>query len=90
MKRTQRGIVKRIDRLGRLVIPVNYLKSMGISRDDEVEIYYTGDEVYIRKYNDENKLEKDFNNLVCKYGADKVKEICRTIQARNVSFKLEI
>ena len=79
MKRTQRGIVKRIDRLGRLVIPVNYLKSMGISRDDEVEIYYTGDEVYIRKYNDENNLEKDFNNLVCKYGADKVKEICRTI-----------
>ena len=79
MKRTQRGIVKRIDKLGRLVITVNYLKAMGISRDDEVEIYYTGDEVYRIKYNDENRLEKDFNNLVCKDGADKVKEICRTI-----------
>ena len=56
--------MKRIDKLGRIVVPVNYLKSMGISRDDEVEIYCTGDEVYIRKYNDENKLEKDFNTQV--------------------------
>ena len=80
MKRTQRGIVKRIDKLGRIVVPIEYYKQLGLSREDEVEMFFTeDDEIVIRKYDGKNKLEKDFNNLVCKYGADKVKEIFRTI-----------
>ena len=79
MKRTQYGIVRKIDKIGRLVIPIEYYKKLGISREDEVEIFSTNDEIIIRKYNEVDKLEIDFDNLICKYGVDKVKEICKMI-----------
>ena len=41
-----------------------------------MEIFSTDDEIIVRKYEDGDKLERDFNNLVCKYGIDKVKHIC--------------
>ena len=52
MKRTQYGIVRKIDKIGRLVIPIEYYKKLGISREDEVEIFSTNDEIVIRKYNE--------------------------------------
>ena len=86
MKRTQYGIVRKIDKIGRLVIPIEYYKKLGISREDEVEIFSTNDEIVIRKYNEGDKLERDFDNLICKYGVDKVKEICKMIQILNNDF----
>ena len=40
---------------------------------------HPNDEIVIRKYNEGDKLERDFDNLICKYGVDKVKEICKMI-----------
>lgn len=79
MKRTQNGIVRKIDKVGRIVVPIEYYKKLGLSREDEVEIFSTDNEIVVRKYNDGDKLERDFGNLICKYGIDKVKEICSTI-----------
>ena len=44
-----------------------------------MEIFSTNDEVVVRKYNEKDKLERDFENLICKYGVDKVREICNMI-----------
>ena len=70
---------KTVDNLGRLVIPAEYLKKLGIEKETEVEIFSTNDEVIVRKYNEKDKLERDFENLICKYGVDKVREICNMI-----------
>ena len=79
MSRNINGIVRKIDNLGRLVIPAEYLKKLGIEKETEVEIFSTNDEVVVRKYNEKDKLERDFENLICKYGVDKVREISNMI-----------
>lgn len=79
MNNNMNGIVRKIDNLGRLVIPAEYLKKLGIEKETEVEIFSTNDEIVVRKYNENDKLERDFQNLICKYGVDKVREICNMI-----------
>ena len=44
------GIVRRVDELGRVVIPKEMRKSLAIENGDEVEIILTGDSVSVRKY----------------------------------------
>lgn len=54
------GIVRRIDDLGRVVIPKEIRRKLNIQEGDPLEITYTNDgEVFFRKYlTDEEKREK--------------------------------
>ncbi|WP_240421612.1 AbrB/MazE/SpoVT family DNA-binding domain-containing protein [Paenibacillus periandrae] len=44
------GIVRRIDDLGRVVIPKEIRRTFGISEGDPLEIFVDGDLVLLRKY----------------------------------------
>ena len=44
------GIVRRIDELGRIVIPKEIRKSLRIKNGDNLEILVEGDNVTLRKY----------------------------------------
>lgn len=44
------GIVRRIDDLGRLVIPKELRGTLGIKDGDPIEIFMNGDKVVLRKY----------------------------------------
>ena len=44
------GIVRRIDELGRIVLPSELRKSLGIDVKDSLEIYTSGDSVILKKY----------------------------------------
>ena len=44
------GIVRKIDHLGRIVIPVEIRRVLNIAEDDPVEIGLDGDTVTVRKY----------------------------------------
>ncbi len=44
------GIVRNIDELGRLVIPKEMRKNMGIATDDPVEIFVENDRIILQKY----------------------------------------
>jgi len=44
------GVVRRIDELGRIVIPKELRDAYGIESGDPVEFYTTDDEIIIRKY----------------------------------------
>lgn len=79
MNKNINGMVRKIDNLGRLVIPIEFLRKLGIDKLIEVEIFSTNDEIVVRKYNEKDNLERDFDNLICKYGANKVREICNMI-----------
>lgn len=46
------GIVRRIDDLGRIVIPKEIRKSLRINSGDNLEIYTSGDDIVLRKYNE--------------------------------------
>lgn len=44
------GIVRKIDELGRVVIPMELRRTMGIGEKDPMEIFVDGEQIVLRKY----------------------------------------
>lgn len=44
------GIVRKVDELGRLVLPIEMRRVLDISEKDTVEIYVEGDSIILRKF----------------------------------------
>ena len=44
------GIVRQIDEVGRIVLPVELRSTLGIDKKDSVEIFTEGDTIVLRKY----------------------------------------
>ncbi|AXI07530.1 transition state regulator Abh [Oceanobacillus zhaokaii] len=44
------GIVRRVDELGRVVIPIELRRTLDIHVKDEVEIYVENDKIILKKY----------------------------------------
>ncbi|MBR7143037.1 MAG: AbrB/MazE/SpoVT family DNA-binding domain-containing protein [Clostridia bacterium] len=44
------GIVRGLDELGRVVLPIELRRTMDISPRDSVEIYVDGDKIVLKKY----------------------------------------
>ncbi|MBQ8623765.1 MAG: AbrB/MazE/SpoVT family DNA-binding domain-containing protein [Oscillospiraceae bacterium] len=44
------GIVRKVDELGRIVIPMELRKSMDIKEKDPLEIFTDGDRIVLKKY----------------------------------------
>lgn len=48
MKKT--GIVRKVDELGRVVLPIELRRNMDIEVRDSLEIYVDGDSIILKKY----------------------------------------
>lgn len=44
------GIVRKVDELGRIVLPVEMRRTLDIAEKDALEIYVDGDTIILRKY----------------------------------------
>lgn len=44
------GIVRKVDELGRVVIPVELRRTLGIQEKDPLEIYVDGEKIMLKKY----------------------------------------
>ena len=44
------GIVRKVDELGRIVLPIELRKNLGINIKDPLEIYVDGNSVILKKY----------------------------------------
>lgn len=44
------GIVRPVDPLGRVVIPVELRRNLGIKTDDSLEVFVDGDYIMLKKY----------------------------------------
>jgi AbrB family transcriptional regulator, transcriptional pleiotropic regulator of transition state genes len=44
------GIVRRIDQLGRLVMPIELRRTLGIGIADPIEMFVDGENIILRKY----------------------------------------
>lgn len=44
------GIVRKVDELGRIVIPIELRRTLDIMERDAMEIYVEGDSIVLRKY----------------------------------------
>jgi transcriptional pleiotropic regulator of transition state genes len=44
------GIVRRVDELGRVVLPIELRRTLNISDKDSLEIYVDGEKIVLKKY----------------------------------------
>lgn len=44
------GVVRQVDQLGRIVIPMELRRTLGIVEKDSLEIYTEGDQIILKKY----------------------------------------
>ena len=45
------GVVRRVDELGRIVIPIELRRTLDIQEKDSLEIFTDGDQIILKKYN---------------------------------------
>lgn len=44
------GIVRKVDELGRIVLPIELRRTLGIEGKDRIEIFVDGESIILRKY----------------------------------------
>lgn len=44
------GIVRKVDELGRIVLPIEMRRTLDIAEKDALEIYVEGENIILRKY----------------------------------------
>ncbi len=44
------GIVRKVDELGRVVLPIELRRTLGIAERDALEIYVDGENIILKKY----------------------------------------
>lgn len=76
------GIVRRVDELGRVVIPIELRNKFGIAERDPIEIYVDGSSIILKKYEpncvfcgNSKGLTKYKDKLVCNKCLEKLAEI---------------
>ena len=76
------GIVRKIDELGRIVLPIELRRTLDINIKDSIEIYVEGDKIILSKYEptcifcgSSDDLVTFGDKNVCKSCAKKISEI---------------
>lgn len=44
------GVVRKVDELGRIVLPIELRRTLDIAEKDALEIYVDGDQIILKKY----------------------------------------
>ncbi len=50
MRMKTTGIVRQMDSLGRIVLPIELRRTLDIAQKDSLEIYVEGDQIILKKY----------------------------------------
>lgn len=68
------GVVRQLDTLGRIVIPIELRRTMGIAIKDSLEIFVEGDRIILQKYHpccifcgDSSDVTSYKGKLVCRH-----------------------
>lgn len=76
------GIVRKVDGLGRLVLPIELRKTLGIEIKDPIEIYVDGDQIVLKKYEpacvfcgSAEDVKRIGNKTVCQSCIDEIKKL---------------
>ncbi|MFB9275521.1 AbrB/MazE/SpoVT family DNA-binding domain-containing protein [Cohnella cellulosilytica] len=62
------GIVRKVDELGRIVIPIELRRTLEIEEKDSLEIFVDGERIMLRKYEPTCIFTGSAENLVYFYG----------------------
>ncbi|MCL2703094.1 MAG: AbrB/MazE/SpoVT family DNA-binding domain-containing protein [Defluviitaleaceae bacterium] len=82
------GIVRKVDELGRIVLPIELRKTLSINERDPLEIFTNNDTIVLKKYIPTDVFTGDMEDLVeyrgLKVSLNSIKEL-----ARIAGYKLE-
>jgi AbrB family transcriptional regulator, transcriptional pleiotropic regulator of transition state genes len=73
------GIVRKVDELGRIVLPIELRRSLRIDIGDAIEVYMDTDKIMLKKYspaclfcNELDRLTYFKGKLICKHCLDQI------------------
>ena len=76
------GIVRKVDELGRIVLPIEMRRTLDIAERDSLEIYVEGDSIILKKYqpacifcNDATDIVVFERKNICRNCLNKLKEL---------------
>lgn len=76
------GVVRKLDDLGRIVIPIELRRTMGIDLRDTLEIFVEDDRIILKKYHpacifcdDARDVTQYKGKIVCKRCLEELKEL---------------
>ena len=58
------GIIRKVDELGRIVLPIELRRTLDISERDELEIYMENDRIILQKFEPACVFCGSFRNLI--------------------------
>lgn len=80
------GIIRKVDELGRVVIPIELRNKFGIAEKDPIEIFVDGTSIVLKKYEPNcvfcgstKKLVSYSDKLVCSKCAEKINKLAETL-----------
>jgi len=80
-KEPQRGNIRKVDDLGRLVIPMDIRRRLNITKDDPLEILATDKEIIVKKYEEacvfcgkKSDLVEFKDKIICSKCLSEIKE----------------
>ena len=95
------GIVRKVDELGRVVIPIELRRTLGIAEKDALEIYVDDEQIILKKYkpnmtcqvtgevSDDNLSLAEGKIILSKEGAEQVlNELQDYIENNKISFSI--
>ena len=74
------GIIRRIDDLGRVIIPREIRRTMGIREGESFEIFVGEDSVTFKRFNLNQELKKELLTIVERYDDDVPADIINKIR----------
>ena len=73
------GIIRKVDELGRIVLPIEIRRTMDIVERDEIEIFMDGDQIILQKFQPSCVFCGSTRNLVAYEGKNLCAECVRKI-----------
>ncbi|AVK95585.1 AbrB/MazE/SpoVT family DNA-binding domain-containing protein [Lysinibacillus sphaericus] len=74
------GIVRKVDELGRIVLPKELRRTLGIEEKDPVEIYIDGNQIILQKYLPNSEKEDVISSLQKMASSAKNPNVIETIE----------
>lgn len=76
------GVVRKVDELGRIVLPIELRRNMDINIKDSIEIYVDGESIILKKYQPCCVFCGEANDIVSHMGKNICKKCIEQIQSK--------
>ncbi len=74
------GVVRKVDELGRIVVPIELRRTMDIAVKDTLEIFVEGDQIVLKKYHPACIFCENVKDVISYKGKMVCKECLRTLK----------